>query len=278
MTKENNIDDFFDNADYDVDSGGDNDGVAASHETASASTGAAAGGSAGAAAGTFPYRGLAMILIAVAVALGLWALYALTQGGGAENNAASGQSNSTATADKNPGAAAGNGAAQPGTNQDPNAPAQPGQPGAHNTNGAPGAEGASHTAPEGAAAHGARDGNATNGASESNQDAGAAAAPKADVVNVYNNSTITGLAANVSQSLRADGVDVGVESGNIPESQMVLAETTVFFDPAVEGAEDKARELADRVGGVARANVDTLPQEATEGGALTLVLTRQVNL
>lgn len=97
-------------------------------------------------------------------------------------------------------------------------------------------------------------------------------------MNVYNNSTISGLAADVSQSLRDEGVEVGVESGNISEDQMVLAETTVFFDPAVDGSEDKARELADRVGGVARENVDTLPEEATEGGALTLVLTGQVNL
>ncbi len=271
VTKENNIDDFFDDADYD----GDNDGGAEAQETASASTGAAAGGSAGAAAGTFPYRGLAMILIAVAVALGLWALYALTQGGGAENNAASGQANSTATAtaDQNPGAdsaASVNGAAQP---------AQPGTDATTNTDGTP--ETAANEGADGAATdnRAVADGaNATNGASESNQDASAAAAPKADVVNVYNNSTITGLAANVSQNLRDEGINIGVESGNIPESQMVLAETTVFFDPAVEGAEDKARELADRVGGVARANVDTLPQEATEGGALTLVLTRQVNL
>lgn len=215
-----------------------------------------------AAAGSFPYRGLAMILIAVAVAFGLWALYGLTQGGGANNDAASDNTEATVSADPTPSAQAPTNAVQPSQPEQPIVGAESAAPAEESSLSAPGEP------------------NQPEQPEQPEPPAGAdnPPAPQADVVNVYNNSTITGLAAGVSQSLREQGVEVGVESGNIAETQMVLGETTVFFDPAVEGAETKARELADRVGGVARENVDNLPVEATEGGALALVLTGQVNL
>lgn len=277
VTNENQNDDFFDdNVETD--------------EAAAGSTSASSTAAGGAAAGAFPYRGLAMILIAVAVALGLWALYALTQGGDSENTAASGDTDSTVSAEQGADGNAGTEGANGANNAEgANRPEGADRGGA----GDAGREGDAAREGEGAdrAGDAARDRDANRApaaadgadrAGDSSTSGRGAAntpdAPKADVVNVYNNSTITGLAADVSEKLREDGTKVGVESGNIPEERMILTETTVFFDPAVDGAEKKARDLADKVGGVARANVDTLPKEATEGGALTLVLTEQVNL
>lgn len=269
VTNENQNDDFFDdNVETDE---------AAAGSTSASSTAAGGAAAGGAAAGAFPYRGLAMILIAVAVALGLWALYALTQGGDSENTAASGDVDSTATAEQGADGTAGADGANGGGDPQAGQPAAPGGDAAREGEGVdrdPAREGEADRAPAPAGgADRAGDSSASNRGAANAPDA-----PKADVVNVYNNSTITGLAADVSQQLREDGTKVGVESGNIPEERMILTETTVFFDPAVDGAEKKARDLADKVGGVARANVDTLPKEATEGGALTLVLTGQVNL
>nr|WP_305083453.1 MULTISPECIES: LytR C-terminal domain-containing protein [unclassified Corynebacterium] len=98
-----------------------------------------------------------------------------------------------------------------------------------------------------------------------------------ETINVYNNSTVPNLAAEVSDQLKGQGVQVG-EVGNIGEQQAVLEQNTVFFDPATPGAEERARVLADRVGGVARANDPTVPSEANNPGSLTLVLTGPVNL
>ncbi|MHA2789894.1 LytR C-terminal domain-containing protein [Corynebacterium sp. S7] len=241
----------------------------------SKSTGGAHAAKSTGAASSFPFRGLAMVLITVAVLLGLWGVYALTQGDGSQNAA----SKQTTTSQQQ----------SPAASPAPNASSTPGA--APTSAGAPASEGntpanqANQPANSTGAQNGAQPGTssgAQNGAQPGTQAGGQGAAaanqPRADVVNVYNNSTVQGLASNVSTSLRDRGYDIQITNGNITEDQMILPKTTVFYDPAVSGAETRARELADLVGGVAQQNVANLPKEATEGGALTLVLAGEVNL
>nr|WP_274708568.1 LytR C-terminal domain-containing protein [Corynebacterium meitnerae] len=98
-----------------------------------------------------------------------------------------------------------------------------------------------------------------------------------ETVNVFNNSTVPNLAADVSGTLKDQGTRIG-EVGNITEEQAILQENTVFFDPATPGAEERARVLAERVGGVAKPNDATVPENAAKPGSLTLVLTGPVGL
>lgn len=241
---------------------------------AAESSEAAPAAAGGAAASSFPFRGLAMVLITVAVLLGLWGVYALTQGDGSQD-AASDQNETSSQESPGEGAANGAGATPAEQAQDPSAERPSGEADAEregeNGDNAAEREGADNPA---APAPGAGEAGQPGAAGA----AGGNAAPKAEVVNVYNNSTIQGLASDVSDSLRERGYEIDEESGNITEDEMIVPENTVFFDPAVEGAEDRARELADLVGGVAQTNVDNLPNEATEGGALTLVLAGEVIL
>ena len=92
-----------------------------------------------------------------------------------------------------------------------------------------------------------------------------------------NNSTVPGLAHRVTQSLEGVGQKTR-ESGNLPGGEKVLRENTVFFPAGNAAAEQRARELADRVGGVARENTAYLPGEATENNGLTMVLIGEVAL
>lgn len=197
-----------------------------------------------------PKRGLAMVLIAVAVLLGLWGLYSLTQGDKDVTNTAD---NPSPTQEAQPA---------PGTQPTGDAPAS--QPG-DNPSGNP----SENRAPgEG------RDGEA----SESGRAPiapGETMTAENETINVYNNSTVSGLAADVSDTLRGQGTNVG-EVGNLPNE--VLEQNTVFFDPNTPGAEERARVLADRVGGVARANIDSLPAGARNPGSITLVVVEPVQL
>ena len=94
---------------------------------------------------------------------------------------------------------------------------------------------------------------------------------------VLNNSTVSGLAHRVTQTLEREGLHTR-ESGNLPGGDKVLPENTVFFPAGNAAAEQRARELADRVGGIARENMDYLPREATDNDGLTMVLVGEVNL
>jgi len=94
---------------------------------------------------------------------------------------------------------------------------------------------------------------------------------------VLNNSTVSGLAHRVTESLEREGQKTR-ESGNLPGGEKVLRENTVFFPAGNAAAEQRARELADRVGGVARENMDYLPREATDNNGLTMVLIGEVSI
>lgn len=207
-----------------------------------------------------------MILIAVALLLALWGVYAMTKGG--SDNQAANETNQSAQDPNNP-----NGQNQNGQGQNPNDPNAANQTG----NG---------QAQDGQAQNGqgqngqAQDGQGQDGQAQNGQGRGNGAAPAGAnnpmtqenmTVNVYNNSAITGFADQVAGQVQAKGTKVG-EVGNIPGEVVTFGQNTVLFDPATPGAEDRARELADKVGGIAIPNDDSIPAEAKKPGSLTLVL------
>lgn len=273
-----------DDADYDYDEAYDEAyaGYAAgagAGSTAVTAGGAAAGAGAGAGAaaqGGLPRRGLAMILIAVAALLLLWALWAMTQKGD-DNNAASSASSETstsATAEAAPSAAQpgegqGQGAQDPNASQDPNAPQEP------NAEQREGDQ--------------AQDPNAQDPNAETPAPAPAPAPQGAQLDNasaqvfVYNNSGIADLANRTADQLKGQ-FNVANQSQdaatmNMPEQQYgIFPETYVFFDPATPGAEQVAADIARRVGGTARAKNDIpegavgLPEQAANNRSAVAVV------
>lgn len=252
---------------------------AAAGSTAVTAGGAAAGAGAGAGAaaqGGLPRRGLAMILIAVAALLLLWALWAMTQKGD-DNNAASSASSETstsATAEAAPSAAQpgegqGQGAQDPNASQDPNAPQDP------NAEQREGDQ--------------AQDPNAQDPNAETPAPAPAPAPQGAQLDNasaqvfVYNNSGIADLANRTADQLKGQ-FNVANQSQdaatmNMPEQQYgIFPETYVFFDPATPGAEQVAADIARRVGGTARAKNDIpegavgLPEQAANNRSAVAVV------
>ena len=193
---------------------------------------------------SLPLRGFAMVLIAVAVVLGLWALYALTQGGGDEESTPAAATSS----------APAGGAEGPTTSAA--APSQQPEADAERSSDAPSPAPAEDGAP----------------AAEQPEQANPAPAeqPAPKKVSVLNNSMTQGLADRVSRDLEGQGYELG-EVGNFPEE--VLPETTVFFPKGDAVAEAEARKIASGLGGIARENIDSLPDRATEGRGLTVVLT-----
>ncbi len=193
---------------------------------------------------SLPLRGFAMVLIAVAVVLGLWALYALTQGGGDEESTPA-----AATSSAPAGGAEGPTTSAAAPNQQPEADAE-------RSSDAPSPAPAEDGAP----------------AAEQPEQANPAPAeqPAPKKVSVLNNSMTQGLADRVSRDLEGKGYELG-EVGNFPEE--VLPETTVFFPKGDAVAEAEARKIASGLGGIARENIDSLPDRTTEGRGLTVVLT-----
>ncbi|MFA1531668.1 LytR C-terminal domain-containing protein [Corynebacterium belfantii] len=137
-----------------------------------------------------PLRGIAMILIAVALMLGAWGVYSVTS-----DNSSSAPKTSTAEASE----------------QTPAEKSAPQAPAASDTPAASDAPGESAAPAEKAPA----DKPADNPAAE-----------RPVPVRVLNNSTVQGLAAQVADTLRSHGIDV-VEVGNLPDA--VVPETTVFY-------------------------------------------------
>lgn len=205
-----------------------------------------------------PLRGLAMVLIAVAVALGLWALYSFTRGGNPEPTAADAPVAAQSPQAQQP---------QPGQAQPSDAPAngQPAAPAeAQGETGADGADGAA--TPDAAAPAGEGD------AAASADDAGEGASASQRKVSILNNSTVQGLAADVSKQVTDAGYELG-EVGNFADE--ILTETTVFFPAGDAVAEAQARTLADKFSGIAKENIQALPEKAMAEGAVTIVLVNQ---
>ena len=203
------------------------------------STSTAAGAGSG-----LPLRGLAMVLIAVAVLLVMWGLYAATQ-----NTDSDGDQAAPATTTEVVETRA----------EQPTAPA----------------EETTEEAPEETTTE--EEADATD--EETTEAPAPAPAPapadEPSRLNVINNSTVPNLAADVADRMRADGYEVG-EVGNLAEH--ILPENTVFFQPGNAEAEQQARELAERVGGVAREYESFLPENTDGRNDLTLVLVNQVAL
>ena len=238
------------------------------------SAGESAGGSTGAATRNsgLPMRGLAMILIAVAVLLAAWALWSMlgdsdesvtaeTATTAAETTENTGSTDATGTAD-----AAGStdatvasesrdAAREAEEPQESTAPEKP-------------RDGERADQPAPAAGEPAREGD--RAAAVGTRPAGA----PVTTLHVLNNSTVPQLAARVAESLEPDFEKV--ESGNLPD--VVIPRNTVYFTEGNPGAEQAARELADRVNGVAMERTPVLPEETGGKDALVLVLVEDVNL
>ncbi|MFH0411548.1 LytR C-terminal domain-containing protein [Corynebacterium sp. L4756] len=213
---------------------------------------------------TLPLRGFAMVLIAVAVMFGLWALYAFTQDDSTDT--ATEQTSEQTAQDgeqaQEPGTVGADTAQQSAEALAPEDGDDAGADGAEDAEGAVAERDGEDAAADDAEAAG-RD-------SDAGEAAGAVPvpAPAPLKVNVLNNSVTQGLAADVSDRLRADGHELG-EVGNFSDD--VLPQTTVFFPAGNAEAEGVARELADEFNGVARENIDSLPDNTRDG--VTLVLT-----
>lgn len=202
-----------------------------------------------------PLRGLAMVLIAVAVALGLWALYSFTRGGNPEPTAADAPVAAQSPQAQQP---------QPGQAQPSDAPAN-GQP-------ATPAEGQGETGADGAATPGAAAPAGEGDAAALADGAGEGASASQRKVSILNNSTVQGLAADVSKQVTDAGYELG-EVGNFADE--ILTETTVFFPAGDAVAEAQARTLADKFSGIAKENIQALPEKAMAEGAVTIVLVNQ---
>lgn len=202
-----------------------------------------------------PLRGLAMVLIAVAVALGLWALYSFTRGGNPEPTAADAPVAAQSPQAQQP---------QPGQAQPSDAPA--------NGQSATPAEGQGETGADGAATPGAPAPAGEGDAAVSADGAGEGASASQRKVSILNNSTVQGLAADVSKQVTDAGYELG-EVGNFADE--ILTETTVFFPAGDAVAEAQARTLADKFSGVAKENIQALPEKAMAEGAVTIVLVNQ---
>lgn len=215
-----------------------------------------------------PLRGLAMVLIAVAVLLGLWGLYALTQ----DETTDTAATNGTETATVPVGTTPANGPGSEPEDRDPAPDEEAERPEDEGE-----ADERGDTAPEADERDDAARENRERAQPPARPGGAGAPAPAPERVNVLNNSTVPNLAAEISEELTARGYDVG-EVGNLPDDVEILPETTVFFQPDNDAAEQRARELADRVGGVARVYIPSLPEETDGANDLTLVLVDQVTL
>lgn len=206
-----------------------------------------------------PLRGVAMILISVALLLAMWGIYSMTGGKSAKvHNAASTDSATASVVPAQPAAPAGPVTSAPGV------PAP--------SSGAPAP--ASAPAPAGAAASGAAAPGAPSGATAGTAGAAGASTSAGDksavTVHVLNNSTIQGLAAKAKEQLTRQGYRVG-QVGNY--SRSVVPQNTVYYTDN----EQQARELAEKVGGVAQQRPADLPAETAGQGSLVVVLATSFN-
>ena len=204
-----------------------------------------------------PLRGVAMILISVALLLAMWGIYSMTGGKSTKvHNAASTDSAAASAVSIQPAAPAGPVTSAPGV------PAP--------SSGAP----APASAPAGAVASGAAAPGAPSGATAGTAGAAGASTSAGDksavTVHVLNNSTIQGLAAKAKEQLTRQGYRVG-QVGNY--SRSVVPQNTVYYTDN----EQQARELAEKVGGVAQQRPADLPAETAGPGSLVVVLATSFN-
>ena len=233
----------------------------------SSDAGEPAGGSTGASARNsgLPMRGLAMILIAVAVLLAAWALWSMLND---SDDSVTADTADTATTVATTAATTQAGEDTPAA-RDADTDANAGE-----------------AAPAGEPREDQRDDQrddqpapapAADEPARGNAPAAAPARPAGTPVttlHVLNNSTVPQLAARVAETLEPDFEKV--ESGNLPD--VAIPRNTVYFTEGNPGAEKAARELADRVNGVAMERSPVLPEETGGKDAIVLVLVEDVTL
>lgn len=269
-------DDAYEGA-YDDEIGGEN---AAAAGAAGAGAGAAAagtggGGGAHAKKGGLPLRGLAMVLIAVAVMLGLWGLYAMTSEDD-DSTVASDSEQSKSDGSAN-GGQEGNGAGGPaadgargdgsrdGAN---NQPPREGEGDNAHPNG--GAEGEANRDADARDPH--EEGRAGDEARAGGNDAPSAARDRNGIkVSVLNNSGESDKAKNEADVLKDGGFKVGYV-GNLPGDVLTVPKTTVFYPEGDTSAESLAKEVAARYQAEIKPMNKDLPKEATDDGAVVVAL------
>lgn len=199
------------------------------------------------AAAGMPLRGVAMVLIAVAVMLGLWGLYSLSYGSSdKESSSASPDATMSAPVE-------GSAAATPSGQAGPSEESQD-------------AAGDSRPAEEAPAAEGEQPPAAAPG------NAGSAQRDPKDIkVAVLNNSGEAGKANVEADRLKGDGFNIGYV-GNLPGDLRTVPKTTVFFPSGDGAAESLAREVA----AVYQADVAPIegkfPSEATADNGIIVAL------
>lgn len=185
-----------------------------------------------------PLRGIAMILLAVAVMLFAWGVYSLTNSGDkATESAGQAETPVAAQATSAPASAA---SAAPASSAATSAPASS----------APASE--------------------TKDPAEASRQAAAQSAaaqnPKEVPVHALNNSTVQGLANRVAGDLKNKGWNLA-EVGNFPNE--ILPESTVFYAPGNALEEQAANEIATSLGIKAAPRIDAL--KSTPPGVIVVI-------
>ncbi len=213
-----------------------------------------------------------MVLIAVAVMLGMWGLYAMTSDK-SENVASEGANDAAVTGPANGGAE--------GENQGGAASGQQDAADSGNTaDGVDRAEDMDGTEGAGEVDKAADDAKAGEDAEAGNRAEGGAAADRqqADIpVNVYNNSGRANYAADEAERLKSEKFNVS-EVGNLSGDVLVAPQTTIYFPEGDAAAENLAKELAAQYygGSVPGGAIAPYPAELTgdytKGDAVVVVL------
>ena len=273
-------DDAYDGA-YDDEVGGEDAAAAATAGAAGAGAGAAAvetggGGGAHAKKGGLPLRGLAMVLIAVAVMLGLWGLYAMTSEDDDSTVASdSEQSKSDGSVNAGQDGNGAGGSAADGARGDGSRDGANNQPPREGDNAHPngGTEGeANRDAGREDGARGEGSDRAGDEARAGGNDAPSAARDRNDIkVSVLNNSGESDKAKNEADVLKDGGFKVGYV-GNLPGDVLTVPKTTVFYPEGDTSAESLAKEVAARYQAEVKPMNRDLPKEATEDGAVVVAL------
>lgn len=181
--------------------------------------------------GGLPLRGLAMVLLAVAVLLGAWGIYSI-------RNSDEEQTLPGNTTDPAPASASQNSPAAPPVQPNPAATASADPAQQDLASPQPAAQPNPADAP----------GDAPEQPAPAAQPVPVEEAKKTVVVHVLNNSTIQGLANRTSDTLKNTGWRMG-EVGNYPDSN--LPATVVYYAPGLPAEEAAARAVAEQLGATA---------------------------
>lgn len=244
----------------------------------SASSASSAAPASAASAPKLPVRGLAMVLIAVAVMLGMWGLYAMTSdksenvaSEGANDAAVTGPANGGAEGENQGGAASGQKNAAESGNTAGGADTADGANRAEGADRAEGAEGADKAADDANTGEDAEAGNRAEGGAAPDRQ-------QADIpVNVYNNSGRANYAADEAERLKSEKFNVS-EVGNLSGDVLVAPQTTIYYPEGDAAAENLAQELAAQYygGNVPGGAIAPYPAELTgdytKGDAVVVVL------